>query len=461
MTWITGVPGQIAVIGGSGGGGASGGITELTGDVTAGPGSDSQVATIAALAVTTGKIADDAVTYPKIQNVSSTDRLLGRVTAAAGNIEEIPITDFVQGLLDDVDAATFRTSIGAAGGTGTASGTNTGDQTITLTGDVIGSGTGSFAATIANNAVTMAKLADLAGLSVIGNATNGSTDPAAITAANDGEVLRRSGTALGFGTVAAAGLASDAVTTVKILNDNVTNAKLADMAAATIKGSVAGGDPADLTGTQATALLDVATTSLKGLGPARSGVSTEYLSGTGVYSTPAGGGGGGGILDTWHFQAESLDDADPAMAVTGVASFIQSPTCSAHAVRAFASAGVASTWSAVGGKLTIPTGANVLLLGWGEQASAAPNAASNNVQYRLYMYNQGSFTLLGSTDLTPHVLAANTNMQVFSQTIGISAISGMVAGSAQYYQLARISAAASTLNAPIYLSEFNIRASAV
>jgi hypothetical protein len=36
----------------------------------------------------------------------------------------------------------------------TVSGTNTGDQTITLTGDVTGSGTGSFAATLANTAVT-------------------------------------------------------------------------------------------------------------------------------------------------------------------------------------------------------------------------------------------------------------------------------------------------------------------
>lgn len=39
------------------------------------------------------------------------------------------------------------------------SGTNTGDQTITLTGDVTGSGTGSFAATIAAGAVTSPKLA--------------------------------------------------------------------------------------------------------------------------------------------------------------------------------------------------------------------------------------------------------------------------------------------------------------
>ena len=37
-------------------------------------------------------------------------------------------------------------------GAGTASGTNTGDQTITLTGGVTGSGTGSFAATVVTNA---------------------------------------------------------------------------------------------------------------------------------------------------------------------------------------------------------------------------------------------------------------------------------------------------------------------
>ena len=46
----------------------------------------------------------------------------------------------------------------AVTGTAAVSGTNTGDQTITLTGDVTGSGTGSFAATIANNAVTTAKI---------------------------------------------------------------------------------------------------------------------------------------------------------------------------------------------------------------------------------------------------------------------------------------------------------------
>jgi len=42
------------------------------------------------------------------------------------------------------------------------SGTNTGDQTITLTGDVTGSGTGSFTTTIANSTVSSAKIANAA-----------------------------------------------------------------------------------------------------------------------------------------------------------------------------------------------------------------------------------------------------------------------------------------------------------
>ena len=39
--------------------------------------------------IATGDIADDAVTYAKLQNVSATSRLLGRVSSGAGNAEEL------------------------------------------------------------------------------------------------------------------------------------------------------------------------------------------------------------------------------------------------------------------------------------------------------------------------------------------------------------------------------------
>jgi hypothetical protein len=106
-------------------------------------------------------IDNDAVTYAKIQNVSGTDKLLGRSSAGAGDVEEIACTAAGRALLDDADAAAQRATLGLGtlatqSGTfsGTSSGTNTGDQTITLTGDVTGSGTGSFAATLASVAVT-------------------------------------------------------------------------------------------------------------------------------------------------------------------------------------------------------------------------------------------------------------------------------------------------------------------
>lgn len=57
-------------------------ITALTGDVTAtGPGS------------VAGTIAEEAVTYAKMQHVSATDRLLGRQTSGAGDVEEVTCTD--------------------------------------------------------------------------------------------------------------------------------------------------------------------------------------------------------------------------------------------------------------------------------------------------------------------------------------------------------------------------------
>lgn len=84
------------------------------------------------------------------------------------------------------------------------SGTNTGDQTITLTGDVTGSGTGSFAATIANDAVTYAKMQDISATSrVLGRNTAGSGDPEECTVhqvldfagnTNDRFLARQSGT---------------------------------------------------------------------------------------------------------------------------------------------------------------------------------------------------------------------------------------------------------------------------
>lgn len=69
------------------------------------------------------------------------------------------------------NTATARTNLGVPSGSGTVSGTNTGDQTITLTGDVTGTGTGSFATAIGNNKVTLAMMAQMATASFLGRTT--------------------------------------------------------------------------------------------------------------------------------------------------------------------------------------------------------------------------------------------------------------------------------------------------
>jgi hypothetical protein len=76
-------------------------------------------------------------------------------------------------------------TVGSGGATitGTSSGTNSGDQTIALAGDVTGSGTGSFAATISNGAVTNAKLAAMPANTFKANATGASATPTDITEA--------------------------------------------------------------------------------------------------------------------------------------------------------------------------------------------------------------------------------------------------------------------------------------
>jgi hypothetical protein len=76
-------------------------------------------------------IDNDAVTYAKIQNVSATDKLLGRSSAGAGDIEEISCTAAGRALLDDADAAAQRATLSAAG-TG-VSNTFTANQIVSVT----------------------------------------------------------------------------------------------------------------------------------------------------------------------------------------------------------------------------------------------------------------------------------------------------------------------------------------
>jgi hypothetical protein len=149
---------------------------------------------LAATGVTTAKIEDGAVTFAKIQDIG-TNTLLGRSTAGSGDVESISCTAAGRAVIGAADAAAQRTALGLgnislATGTwangATVSGTNTGDQTITLSGDATGTGTSGIAVTIATGAVSTAKIAD------------------------------------------------SGITTAKIANDAVTGAKMADNSAAIV-----------------------------------------------------------------------------------------------------------------------------------------------------------------------------------------------------------------------------------
>lgn len=96
------------------------------------------------------------------------------------------------------------------------SGTNTGDQTITLTGDVTGTGTGSFAATIGANKVTFAKFVAAGAASMVGATAAGNF--AELTPASARSVL-------GLAAIATSGSGAD------LSASSVTYAKLQNVSA--------------------------------------------------------------------------------------------------------------------------------------------------------------------------------------------------------------------------------------
>jgi hypothetical protein len=175
-------------------------------------------------------IADEAVTLAKMAHVG-TDTFMGRISGATGEVEE----------LTNANAKTMLD----------LTGTNSGDQTITLEDDVTGTGTGTFSATISADAVTYAKIQNVVA---------------------DNRLL---GTNSGAGTIVE-----------------------------------------ELDGADVTAMLDLATTSLPGLGPARTGDdSANYLSEDGTYSVPPGGGIGtlDAVINTASDNDVTIPTADPVI----------------------------------------------------------------------------------------------------------------------------------------------------
>lgn len=162
--------------------------------------------------VATGGITNNAVTDTKLRQGGALS-VIGRSANSTGNVADIAAAN---------DGEVLRRS-----------GTSIGFGQVATAG-------------LTDNAVTDAKFRQSAGLSVVGRSANSTGNTADITG-TDGQVLRVSGTTLGFGTVATAGIADNAI----------TNAKAADMAQNTIKGRVTAstGDPEDLSASQVKTIL--------------------------------------------------------------------------------------------------------------------------------------------------------------------------------------------------------------
>jgi len=163
----------------------------------------------------------------------ATGTVMYRKTAGTGSMEAQTL-------------ATLKTDLGLTG-------TNSGDQTITLTSDVTGSGTGSFATTITNNAVSLAKMADVATGTVFYRKTAGTGDPEVQTLATLKTDLGLTGTNSGDQTsiVGITGTKAQFDTAVTDGNFMYTGDEAATVA--TINGKVSAGTNVTVTGSGTTA----------------------------------------------------------------------------------------------------------------------------------------------------------------------------------------------------------------
>lgn len=161
-------------------------------------------AAIGTSAVSTNELAASAVTYAKIQNVSATDKLLGRATAGAGVVEEIPLTAAGRALLDDADAAEQRTTLGL-GTLSTQSGIFSGTHSGTSSGNNTGDQT----------------------ISLTGDVTGSGTGSIAATLATDSVTTTK--------------IATGAVTSDELGASSVTAAKLAPNSSTIVSGNTPSG----------------------------------------------------------------------------------------------------------------------------------------------------------------------------------------------------------------------------
>ena len=215
------------------------------------------------------------------QNLFSTIAVSGQSNVVADTTGDTLTLVAGSNVTITTDASTDTITIAASGGGGGISDGDKGDITVSSSGTVW---------TIDNDAVTYAKIQNVSNTNrILGRSTAGAGDIEEITVGGD---LTQSGS------------------NFTIANKAVTLAKIQDISTARILGRVTAstGVAEELTGTQATTLLDTFTSSLKGLAPASGGGTSNFLRADGTWAAPSGGGGGDlTVLDSNNTQTGLLN----------------------------------------------------------------------------------------------------------------------------------------------------------
>ncbi len=226
----------------------------LTGDVTASANDN------------TLTIANDAVTFAKMQNIA-TANMLGRTTAGTGDIELLTAAS-VRTFLNVADGATANAgTVISVGGTGSVDG-------LTLTGTVTSSGNLTLGGALSTSAasITSGTLAVARGGTgqdtytngqlLIGNTTGGTLAKATLTQGTGITITNGAGAITVTNASPNATHTGDVTgaTALTIANAAVTNAKMANMVQNTIKGRITAstGAPEDLTAANVRTIIELA-----------------------------------------------------------------------------------------------------------------------------------------------------------------------------------------------------------
>jgi hypothetical protein len=188
--------------------GAPGSVTSLDGATSDG------TSNFFARADHTHALDDSIVTTAKLNDLAVTTGKLDDLAVTTGKIAASAVTNAKLG--SDLDASKLTAGTIPAARIGSAA-INNDKLASDLSATKLSTGELSMDR-IATSAITHEKIEDSAGLSVVGRSANSTGVVADITAASDNQVLRRSGTSIGFGTIATDGIADNAVTAAKIEN---------------------------------------------------------------------------------------------------------------------------------------------------------------------------------------------------------------------------------------------------